>query len=70
MTNKLNYGAPSPQKDNICIRTVQQYEDSVESVRSMYTLPLGQCNTHEDNAKFVLLMQYRFGQYKWCYLDN
>ena len=38
------------KKDNICIRTIQQY---VESVRSMYALPLGQCNTHEDNAKFV-----------------
>ena len=38
---------------NICMRTVQQYEDRVESVRSLYTLPLGQCNTHVDNTKFV-----------------
>ena len=41
------------KKDNICMRTVQQYEDSVESVRSLYVLPLGQCSTNEDNAKFV-----------------
>ena len=41
------------KKDNTCMRTVQQYQDSVESVRSLHTLPLGQCNTHEDNAKFV-----------------
>ena len=27
------------KKDTICITTVQQYEDSAESVRSMYALP-------------------------------
>ena len=53
MSVPIAMGRQVRKKDNICIRTVQQYEDSVESVRSMYTLPLGQYNTHEDNAKFV-----------------
>ena len=38
------------KKDNIGMRTVQQHEDSVEFGRSLYTLPLGQWNTHEDNV--------------------